>query len=137
MSNVRPKPIIGVYEKPFWDYVQNRELRLQRCNKGHFRYPPGPSCPICMSTEFSWQKVSGLGRLISWTVFHRQYFPGLPVPYTVACGMLEEGPLLVANITGAPDQPLKLDMPLVITFEDSRTGDGDWVIYQWSATASP
>ena len=133
MTLTRPKPILGVYEKPFWDSVQKRELRLQRCENGHYRFPPGPCCPNCTSTEFSWENVSGQGRLVSWTVFHRQYFPGLPLPYTVICGELAEGPLVIANLVGPADVKLKLDMPLHIAFEDSLTEDGELVIYQWSA----
>jgi len=133
MTVTRPKPILGVYEKPFWEWVQKRELRLQCCENHHFRFPPGPCCPKCMSTAFSWEKVAGHGTLISWTVFHRQYFPDLPVPYTVVCGALPEGPLLIANWVGAPCVELKLNMPLRIAFEESRTKDGEWVIYQWSA----
>jgi uncharacterized protein len=133
VATLRPKPIIGPYEKPFWEHVQNRELRLQRCNNGHFRYPPGPVCPKCMSIEYSWDKVTGHGKLISWTVFHRKYFPDLAPPYTVVCGALDEGPLLIANLIGDNSERLKLDMPLQIAFEDARTKDGDFVIYQWSA----
>jgi uncharacterized OB-fold protein len=133
MSVTRPTPILGVYEKPFWDWIQKRELRLQRCENGHYRFPPGPCCPDCDSTEFSWEKVSGEGRLVSWTVFHRQYFPGLPPPYTVVCGALAEGPLLIANLFGAPDAELKLDMPLRIVFEESATKEGELVIYQWAS----
>jgi uncharacterized OB-fold protein len=133
VATLRPKPIIGPYEKPFWDHVQKRELRLQRCSNGHFRYPPGPCCPKCMSLEYSWDKVTGRGKLISWTVFHRKYFPDLAPPYTVVCGSLDEGPLLVANFVGDDSKKLELDMPLQLAFEDARTKDGDFVIYQWSA----
>ncbi len=133
MTLTRPSPILGVYEKPFWEWIQKRELRLQRCENGHYRFPPGPCCPKCASTAFSWEKVSGEGRLVSWTVFHRQYFPGLPLPYTVISGALAEGPLLIANLAGAPAGELRLDMPLRIVFEESRTKEGDFVIYQWSA----
>jgi uncharacterized protein len=132
MSVTRPKPILGVYEKPFWDWIQKRELRLQCCENGHYRFPPGPCCPNCASTAFSWERISGEGQLVSWTIFHRQYFPGLPLPYTVICGALAEGPLLVANLTGAPAGELRLDMRLHIVFEECRTKEGDFVIYQWS-----
>jgi uncharacterized protein len=86
-----------------------------------------------MSLDYSWEKVTGRGKLISWTVFHRKYFPDLPPPYTVVCGSLDEGPLLVANFVGDDSEKLKLDMPLQLIFEDARTKDNDFVIYQWSA----
>jgi uncharacterized OB-fold protein len=132
MTMIRPKPIFGVYEKPFWEWIQKRELRLQCCENGHYRFPPGPCCSNCTSTAFSWEKVSGEGRLVSWTVFHRQYFPGLPLPYTVVCGALAEGPLVMANLIDASGVELKLDRPLRIVFEESRTNDAELVIYQWS-----
>lgn len=132
MTIARPTPILGVYEKPFWEAVRNRELRLQRCDNGHFRFPPGPRCPRCMSAAFSWEKVSGRGKLVSWTVFHRPYFKEMPVPYTVVCGELQEGPLLVADLAGPDDGPLRAGMPLDLRFFDATTKAGDFVLYQWS-----
>ena len=41
--------------------------------------------------------LSGRGRLLSWTVFHRQYFPAAAVPYIVVAVETEEGPILVGN----------------------------------------
>jgi uncharacterized OB-fold protein len=132
MTVMRPRPILGVYEQPFWIKVQQRQLHLQRCENGHFRYPPGPSCPRCLSAAFDWEAVSGRGTLVSWTVFHRQYFPEMPVPYTVISGALEEGPLLIADLARAHDQTLEVGMPLRLVYEETRTNDGDWIIYQWS-----
>ena len=41
---VRPNPIIGLYDGPLWEYAKRQELRLQRCSDcGEFRYPPGPA----------------------------------------------------------------------------------------------
>jgi uncharacterized OB-fold protein len=129
---MRPRPILGVYEQPFWDRIQKRQLHLQRCENGHFRFPPGSTCPRCLSAGFVWEAVSGRATLVSWTVFHRQYFPELPVPYTVVCGALEEGPLLTADLAGTHDRSLKIGMPLRIVYEDARTTDGDLVVYRWS-----
>jgi hypothetical protein len=132
MTMSRPKPIIGVYEKPFWEFVQQRKLKLQRCSCGHWRYPPGPICPKCSSTSYEWHETSGRGRLISWTTFYRQYFPEFPVPYIVVCAALEEGPILISNFRNGSAAVLKADMQLRIIYEDTRTKEGDWVIYQWS-----
>lgn len=132
MDVVRPRPMQGVFEKQFWDHIQRREFKLQRCSKcGSVRFPPGPVCHKCQSADFTWSDVNGKGRLVSWTVFHRQYFPDFPVPYTVVSGALDEGPLLITNLIGDQAQPLRLDMPLRLTFEDARSKDGDWLIYQW------
>lgn len=134
MNVLRPRPIQGVYEKPFWESVQQRVLKLQACcNCGALRYPPGPICHKCQSPEFTWNEVSGRGRLVSWTVFHRQYFPEFPAPYTVVSAVLEEGPILIANLVGGEPVSLRIDMPLKLTYENARSKDGEWIIYQWSA----
>ena len=85
-----------------------------------------------MSRDYSWNVVSGRGKLISWTTFHRRYFSQLAPPYTVVCGSLEEGPLLLANLIGDNQNKLKLDMPLQLAFEDTRVDDKDFIIYQWT-----
>lgn len=128
----RPRPSMDLYEKPFWEYVQKRELHLQLCsNCSHLRYPPGPVCPRCQSNAFRWKPVSGQGQVISWTVFHRQYLPQLPVPYIVASVALEEGPLLIANINVSPDR-MYLGLPVRLVFEEAEGKEGRWQIYQWA-----
>jgi uncharacterized OB-fold protein len=128
----RPKPRMGPYERPFWDYVQQGQLRLQTCAAcSHTWYPPGPVCPRCLSDHFEWKEMCGRGRVVSWAVFHRQYLPQIPTPYIVASVALDEGPLLIANIDVAKEA-LKLDFPVRVTFEDVAAADGNWRIYQWT-----
>ena len=130
---VRPRPIMGLYEKPFWDAVQARELRLQRCEDcSHVWYPPGPVCPQCLSERWQFDRMSGRGRVVAWTVFHRQYFPAIPVPYPVVSVMLDEGPLMIGNPVGIGADGLRLDLPVEATFEEARDADGNaWTIVQW------
>jgi uncharacterized protein len=128
----RPRPIIGVYEKPFWDRVQERELALQRCARcAHVWFPPGPVCPACLADDWRFERMSGRGRVVAWTVFHRQYFKEIPVPYAVVSVQLDEGPLLVGNLPGVDAQAIRLDMPVSVTFEAVAATDGEWLIYQW------
>ena len=149
---IRPRPVQGVYEKPFWDAVQRRELRLQRCRPcGHVWYPPGPVCPRCLSGVWSFEPMSGRGRVVAWTVFHREYFPELPPPYLVVSVALEEGPLMIGNLPGVEPADVRLDLPVRAMFEvarlkegrnersagkngaaaESRDGDTEWLIVQW------
>lgn len=128
----RPLPRQGLYEKPFWDAVQRRELRLQKCGScAHVWYPPGPVCPGCLSDTWSFEPVSGRGKIVAWTVFHRQYFPDIPVPYLVASVKLEEGPLLIGNVLGLDAKDARLDMPVELTFEEVRGDEAGWLIPQW------
>ena len=128
----RPRPIMGVYERPFWNAVQARELRLQRCGGcGHVWYPPGPVCPQCLSEDWSFSRMCGRGRVVAWTVFHRQYFPELPVPYLVASIALEEGPLMIGNVLGLAPDAARLDLPVAVDFERASGKDGEWLIVPW------
>jgi uncharacterized protein len=130
----RPDPIPGIYDDQFWEYVRRRDIRLQSCRACRkFRFPPGPACPTCLSPDADWTPISGTGRLLSWAVFHRQYFSTLAVPYTVCAVETEEGPILVANLVESAGRPLRLDAPMHLDYEDARSADGKaWVIYQWA-----
>jgi len=133
MSLVRPEPRKNVYEVPFWEFVQQHELRLQRCTDcSAYRYPPGPACAQCLCEEWEWAPLCGTGRLVSCVVFHRQYFPELPVPYHVAAVATAERPILIANLVNLGDRTPRLDMPVKIAYETARNGAGEpWEIYQW------
>jgi uncharacterized protein len=130
---VRPEPRKNVYEAPFWEFVQRHDLRLQRCAEcGAYRYPPGPGCSQCLCQEAEWAPLSGSGRLVSWVVFRRQYFPELRVPYHVAAVETAEGPILIANLINLGDREPRLEMPMRITYETARNAAGEpWEIYQW------
>jgi uncharacterized OB-fold protein len=130
---VRPEPRKNVYEAPFWEFVQRHELRLQRCAEcGAFRYPPGPACAGCLGQEWEWVALSGAARLVSWVVFHRQYFPELPVPYYVAAVETAEGPILIANLVNLGEREPRLEMPVRVVYETARNAAGErWEIYQW------
>lgn len=130
----RLRPRRGVYEAPFWEFVETDRVHLQRCSDcGRYRYPPGPVCPDCLSEASEWIPVEGRGKVMSWVTFHRQYFPHLPVPYTVVAAELVEGPMLIANLVGAPAEDLRLDLPVRLVYEPASDEDGSvWRIYQWT-----
>jgi uncharacterized protein len=98
------------YDAPMWASVAAGALRLQRCAEcGRFRFPPGACCPDCLSTEASWEPVSGQGRVLSWTVFHRQYLPAYPPPTICVAVRLAEGPIFIGNIDPAAAPGLAID----------------------------
>ncbi|MES9541471.1 OB-fold domain-containing protein [Actinomadura sp. NPDC000600] len=134
----RPAPQQSLYDKPYWHYAAEGELRLQRCaGCGEFRYPPAPVCPECLDSEHAWEPLSGRGSLLSWTVFHRQYFPEIPVPYVVVVVRTSEGPLLVGNLVGASVRDLRHDMPLRAVHEDVSTPAGPRRLCQWTPEPHP
>ncbi len=70
--------------------------------------------------EVSWFAASGSGRLHTYVISHRAA-PGFEgqVPYAIAVVELDEGPRLLTNIVGVPNDPehLVLDMGLSVDFE--------------------
>lgn len=81
--------------------------------------PSSRRCPRCAGGALGWEDLSGRGRIWSWVVFHRQYFPEMPPPYTVVRVRLEEGPLILANLLRG--QPA-IDAPVRAVFEETGRG---------------
>jgi len=129
---MRPARRAGLYEDMFWRYLQTRKVHLQSCNAcGSTWYPPGPVCPGCLSDAWSWKPISGAGKAVAWTTFHRQYFKEVPVPHTVVSAKLDEGPLFVADFSGDV-AALALDTPLHLQFVQVQHADSiSWSV-QWT-----
>src|ERR1700687_2610328 len=105
----RPLPLPDPDSAPFWESIQRKELAIQRCRScQHWIHFPAPICPACGSAELSFERVSGLGVVYTYTVVHRaisEAFASL-VPYVVAWIELPEQPGLrmVSNIVDwSPD----------------------------------
>lgn len=111
------------YDKTMWDSVAEKSMRLQRCSNCHsFRYPPGACCPQCLSTDATWEKLSGEGKVLSWTTFHRQYLPAYPAPSTIVAVQLKEGPIMISNIDHAEVASLHLDAPVTMVYAPHPDG---------------
>ena len=117
----KPLPAISSLNRPYWDALKRRELRLQKCaGCGKVWYPPSPLCPTCWSREFTWERLSGRGRVNSWVVFHQSYFRGYDdeLPYNVAEVELDEGPRLLTNLVEIKNAEIRAGMPVEIVFDD-------------------
>jgi uncharacterized OB-fold protein len=118
---MKPLPRITPDSEPFWNALRERKLVLPwclECKRPHL--PPGPVCPFCFSERLEWRQASGRGRISTWTVVHKAWFPSLndDFPYYVVQVELEEGPRLTANVVGVANERLKVGLPVVIDFED-------------------
>ena len=118
------QPVMTLYDVPMWESIDRHALALQRCCTCHrFRYPPGPCCPHCMSMDSTWEPVSGHGTILSWVIFHRQYFDDYPPPYNATAVELEEGPIVVTNLIGREPEGSWIGARVEICYEthDGRT----------------
>lgn len=83
---------------PFWQAAQEGRLVLPfcpKCDQPHL--PVGPVCPFCFSDLIIFKESSGKGKVSSFTVVHKQWFPDFyrPLPYNVVQVELTEGPRLM------------------------------------------
>jgi uncharacterized OB-fold protein len=131
--STRPRPVDSPDDEVFWEHVVNGELRVQQCSKcARFRYPPGPSCPRCLSGCAEWVPVSGTGTLLSWVTMHKQYFPTLPVPYIVGMVELEEGVIMCGNLDYDSRAQLRAGRAVEAVLEPCRLEDGTpFMCPQW------
>lgn len=105
------------YDRPMWESIQEQSMALQRCSEcGRFRYPPGACCPACLSTEAEWTPVSGHGRVLSWTTYHRQYLPAYLPPHTCIAVQLDEGPIIVSNVDADQVSDLAVDREVTMFY---------------------
>jgi len=96
-------------------------------------YPPAPVCAACWSEALEWVPVSGGGRVVSWTRFHRTYFPELPAPYVVAAVELDEGPIVIAD-TMPPNWAPRVGQRVRLVFDEAdREG---LRLFHWTAAGS-
>lgn len=116
----KPLPEITPDNKPFWDSCKQHELSLQRCQDCGCLRLPSPICQECLSMESEWIKMSGRGKLYTWTTIFQRYHPAFAeeLPYNVAVVELEEGPRLITNIVDYSHEDLRIGMEVEVVFED-------------------
>jgi uncharacterized protein len=123
MSEYRgPLPVPTPETRPYWEAARRHELRLQHCRAcGRYVFYPRAACPHCFALDLEWQRVSGRGRLHTFTIVHRglRDFP-LGSPYVIAIVELDEGPRLMTNLVGveADVAKLRIGLPVEVVFED-------------------
>ncbi len=118
----KPLPVLTKLNRSYFEGAKQRELRLQKCDRcGHVRFPASTHCPQCLSSEATWIKASGRGRVWSFIVMHQKYFKAFAndLPYNCAMVQLEEGPIMMSTIVGIPDASIHCDLPVVAVFEDA------------------
>lgn len=124
MTERRPDRTLGPQHDTFWSWCAKGELRLQRCDAcDSLAWPVVQKCASCAGQSFTWQRMSGNGKVVSWTTFEQDYYRGLmALPYDTILVELAEGPLFISNPVGFEWRDVTPDMPVKVTFltaEDS------------------
>ena len=123
----KPLPQFTPGSEPYWDALNNHELRLQRCDAcGTFRFYPSPMChaPDCMSLDYDWAEVSGRGEVYTHTVVHRPVSEAWvdDTPYVIAMIKLDEGPVMMSNVVECEPGDVRIGLPVEVVFEDLAEG---------------
>jgi len=115
----KPLPKPSPTSRPFWEAARRHELTLQRCGACHaFIYYPRDRCPKCFSDQLAWERVSGRGKVYSFTVVRRASSRAFSdAPYVLAIVELAEGPRMTTNIV-APPEDVRVEMSVEVFFDD-------------------
>ena len=117
----KPLPFVYPENKPFFDGMKKHEMHIQRCKDcGKFYFYPRTQCPHCLSENTEWVKVSGKGKVYSFTICTR---PGSPlfagdVPYDVSLIELDEGVRMMSRVIDCKNEEIKCDMPVEVVYQD-------------------
>lgn len=113
----RATPAIGRDNAYFWDGVQARELRIQRCRGcGVLRHPPAPLCARCGSTDQGYVVSSGHGVVYSHVTHHHPALPGVTMPHTALLVELPEGIRIISELAAGAD-PVHIGSEVELVFQ--------------------
>ena len=104
----------------FWTGGERGELMIAHCDAcDHAIHPPEVICPKCLSRSVTAKPASGTGEVVSVTVNHQQWMPGLDVPYALAIVDVdgEEGVRITARIDGIAPEEVAIGMRVEVGFE--------------------
>lgn len=108
---------------PFWEGCKSHQLVIQRCKDCRtYRFPPSPLCPNCLSMEAVWDKVSGEGKVYTYSIIYlppSADWPKEELPMAIGIIELKEGIKMMSNIVGIDPKNVKVGMKVKVTFEDA------------------
>ncbi len=116
-----PLPALEPESERFWRACRAGRLEITRCRAcGWYVHPPRPVCPRCQAREVTWEAVSGRATLVSYTVNHQRWMPGMEVPYTIGLvELVEQADLrLTTNLVGCAPDAVEIGMPVRVTFRE-------------------
>ncbi len=122
----RPTPAGGSVWSHYWQEAAEGRLLVQRCPScGTRQFYPRAVCTAC-GGQPEWEQVSGRGSVYTFTVIRQQGaapFRDL-LPYVVAMIRLDEGPMMMGNITDCPVEEVAVGMPVEAYVVEAEPGVG-------------
>ncbi len=127
MSALKPQPRVNDLTRPFWDGANERRLMIQRCTAagcGKAVFYPRVCCPFCQGPTLQWVQAKGRGSIVSHTTVRRTHHDGFnaEAPYVFAAVALDEGPLMYAQLPGAPLEGSLTGRPVIVDYAEHGPG---------------
>jgi len=116
----KPVPTATPVSQPFWDGLNEQQVRLQQCNPcGRWIYYPRSRCPSCLSADLSWQVVDGVGEVYTFTVTEQPTAPHFAdeVPQKLAVVELPQGVRLTTTLVNVDPSDIKVGMAVKPCFD--------------------
>ncbi len=131
-----PAPEPNGLSRPYWDGLKAGRVNVQRCRAcGTWQWGPEVICHRCHSFDLGWEEVAPRGRIYSWERVWHPVHPALKeaVPYLVILVELDEPSTvrLIGNLLGDPLEPVRIDEPVVGTFEHHPDSEPPYTLLQW------
>jgi len=105
----------------YWEATKQGVLLVPHCNGcGQAFWYPRTFCPLCHSTDLSWNPALGGGTIYSFSVCYRGQGPWADVgPYVIAYVQLDEGPLMLTNVVDGDPEALRIGQSVALVMEDA------------------
>ncbi|ETX08139.1 Zn-ribbon domain-containing OB-fold protein [Candidatus Entotheonella palauensis] len=106
----------------FWEACRRQRLVVQQCVAcQHYRFPPSPLCPACLSPRLAWREDPGRGEVETFCVYHSElagpaWQPDLP--YVVAVIRLwHTGVQMLSQLRCTDPGAIAIGMVVQVRFE--------------------
>ncbi len=124
----KPLPAATGLAGEFYRWCAQGELRIQRCTGcGRHRHVPREMCAQCGVSESTWSRVSGRGKVFSWTEVVRPLHPAFAddAPYAPVIVELDEGVRLLTRVIDCA--PAALEIGMLVELALTQVTDGVWL----------
>lgn len=118
MSRRIPAPKVLPETLAYWQAADAGRLLVKRCTAcGEHHHYPRDICPFCWSEATEWREAAGTG-----TVYSHSTMGQGEAAYTLAYVQLDEGPVMMSNLVGAPPGAWAVGQRVRVAFAPSEGG---------------
>lgn len=120
MEGFRQLPDYTAESSAFWRGGEHGQLLIHRCAAcAGWHHPPQPVCPRCRSWGVAPTPVSGRASVVSFTVNHQPWLPGMKVPFVVAYvePVEAQGVWMMTNIVNCAPERVHIGQKVRVLFE--------------------